>query len=195
MIKKIITIIVLSLCLSIGIPYINGVTQAKAATSDEVTDLQKYLEKNFGTLRTKIETFDLSGCILVIENHNSDKCYDIAVIVDWMAIEEADDMIQTSTKYTKTQKKSFNKSLKSYQQKMAEAIMEMFPDKKIRGGFLIHDFDYLSDEYYESTVYGWKTYDYINDATNPVYADTAAGEFSWYNFDTVDEPFDEIGLH
>lgn len=157
-------------------------------------ELEKYLRKNFGKLKTKGKTFNLKDHIFVIENEDETKCFDIAIVVDWSVIASEDYKVQSSIVYTKEQKKAFNKALKNYQKKLADAVIETMPDKKVRGGYLDYGYKYpyLKKGYYEGAVYGWKNYDYITDSSFPWYDETEVADFNWHEFNEMGDPFDMI---
>lgn len=175
--------------------------QVEAATKTPViktaNDLEKYLKKNFGTLKAKYATFDVSDSIKVIENEDEYTCFDLAIVIDWADIEDGYYKIQDSKKYTKEQKKWMDTLIKRYQKKIADIAMKAFPKKKIRGGFLDYGYEYpnIKEDYYEGAVFGWKNYEYLDDGLFPGYEDTKLSEFEWCSFNDIDDPFDNIGLY
>lgn len=171
-------------------------TPVKTVTIKTVKDLEKYLKDNFGTLKTSLVTFDLKNDIQIIENEDQNICFDIAIVVNWSAVDNDDYKIRNSIKYTDKQKEEFDNSLKTYQEKIANVAIKAFPTKKIRGGFLDYGYDYpaIKEDYYEGAPYGWKNYDYLTDIL-PIYNDTKISKFHWFTFGDLVAPLDTIGIY
>ena len=196
MLKKICTmLLVMVLCISF-IP-VSAEAKSKSTPIKTAKALEKYLKKDFGKLKTKLITFDLKDNIRVIKNEGEYSCFDFAIVIDWYAIEDDYYRIQDSTKYTDAQKAAFEKSIKSYQKKMAAAVIKLMPKKKIRGGFLDYGYEYpnIKEDYYEGAVFGWKNYDYTDGGYFPGYDDTEITNFNWHSFNDIDDPVDTIGLY
>jgi hypothetical protein len=133
----------------------------------------------------------------VIRGDSEYSCFDIAIVIDWTAIEDGYYKVMDSRKYTDKQKTDFDNSIKSYQKKMAAAVIKLMPKKKIRGGFLDYGYEYptIKEDYYEGAVFGWRNYEYADGSFFPEYSDTKVGKFSWCSFNGIDDPVDKIGLY
>jgi hypothetical protein len=193
--KKLITTILITTV----ILFTSMFTIQAAGTSNSQTaiDLENHLKTNFGTIVTDVKTFDVKDNIKVVENTNQYKCFDLAIVVDWYAVEVYYYDIRNSINYTKEQKASVLESLKSYQKSLYDASISLVGDKKIRGGFLDYGYKYpaLQMDFYEYDIMGWSNYDYSTHIF-PGYYDTNISDFHWIDFSKSDSsgsnPFDNI---
>lgn len=188
--KKTLFMLLLLLCLSIFIPA--EIQASKTPKIKNAEQLQKHLRKKYPKLKTNIKTFDVSKCIFVVNSHDEMYCFDMAIFIPWSVIEETNNKVHSLRRYSKEEKKAFDKALKVYQKKLAKETIKVMPKKKFRGGFMEYGYryPYLQTGYYEYAIFGWKNYKYLDiEKFSPNIDDTKVSKFEWYDFE-IDDSID-----
>ena len=149
-----------------------------------ISEIKAYLTSNYGTLDTNIGTTKFT--FKIYENESSNIAYDywIQVEYDYNYFEGA----MNSNKYSSEQKNRLRQELKEHQRKLAEALIELLPNKKLYGGYYDSWYRYpnLRVDLITRRYYSWTNYDEpewgldISD-----YEQTKPSYFRWY--DLIDD--------
>jgi uncharacterized lipoprotein YehR (DUF1307 family) len=144
-------------------------------------EIVNYLEGNFKTLETSIGTTEFDFNIDKNESISLPYDYWIRVWYEYDYFEGAMDSIN----YTNDEKDQLRQELKNHQKEIAEALIELLPDKKLYGGYYYAWYRYpvLEVDLQTRRYYSWTNYDkpdYISDLSS--YEQTKPSYFRWYDF-------------
>lgn len=142
-------------------------------------EIDKYLEKNFKTLETSIGTTEFEFSINENDRTYNPYDYRIQVGYEYDYFEGA----MNSIEYTRDEKDQLERELKNHQKDIAEALIELLPDKKLYGGYYDSWYRYpnLRVDLQARRYYSWTNYDVNAD----FYEDAKASYFRWY--DLIDD--------
>lgn len=152
-------------------------------TIDSKLDLIKYLDDNFSTLKTSIG--DTSFTFSVYENESIFSPFDYRISVDY-DLTFFNDM-QYSIKLSSDQREKVKLELKNHQEKLAKAVIELMPTKKITGGYSKSWYRYpeLQIDLIMRNYYTWTNYEEPDLFSKNEYEDTIPSSFRW--FDLIDD--------
>lgn len=143
-------------------------------------EIDNYLKENFKTLETSIGTTEFSFDVEKNESVLYPYDYWIRVWYEYDYFEGA----MNSINYTRDEKNQLRDELKNHQKNIAEALMELLPDKKLYGGYYYAWYRYpvLEVDLKTRKYYSWTNYnkpDYMSDLSS--YEQTKPSDFRWYD--------------
>ncbi len=138
--------------------------------------LNTYLEENFSTLETSIGTTSFK--FVIDENDSIIFPYDYWIQVEYDLGFFID--VRSSNKITKSQANQVCKELKEFQEKLAQSVIELFPDKKIEGGYYHSWYTYpnIQVDLNIRRYYSWVNYSPTGLFSD--YDNSQITGFSWY---------------
>lgn len=143
-----------------------------------IKEKEEYLTEKFGTLNTDLGTthfrFDIS------ENDSIDWPEDYSINVGFDTNFFHNEF--NSIKYTKEERETTKKQLKEHQKKIAEEAIELFPNKKLTGGYhySFYKYRYIKEGFISYNYYTWsnfKDYDFLSEISP--YEQTKPSYFQW----------------
>lgn len=143
-----------------------------------INEKEEYLTEKFGTLETIIGTTHFRFDISENDSINSPKDYSIHVGYDTNFFNKE----LNSIKYTKEERETTKKQLKEHQKKIAEEAIELFPNKKLSGGYhhFYYKYRYIKRGFVSHNYYTWrnfKDYDFLSEISP--YEQTKPSYFRW----------------
>ncbi len=153
-------------------------------------DLNKYLSQKYSTLETPIGT--LKFTFKVDENTDDFWGYDLNIETDYGDISNSPYGLYSFTPYdlehsikiSNEDKAKTKELLKNLQRNIANDVMDVFPNKKISGGFYTsgYKYEYIRVGHWSIKFLSWRNYDEIDDDYFDYgdYSNTELTHFNWY---------------